>query len=562
MDYLDWLVLVGTLVAITIYGIYRGRKATSMGNYLGGNKQLPAYHVAFSVIATQASAITFLSAPGQAYTDGMRFIQFYFGMPLAMIVICVYFLPKYTSLNVITAYQYLESRFDKRVKATAATLFLLLRSLSSGLTVYAPALVLSSVMGWNIYLSIILMGILVITYTVSGGAEAVAHTQLQQMTVIIIGMGIAAYMIVAKLPEQVSVYSVLQLAAIGGKMNPISTELNLNDKYNIWSGIIGGFFLALSYFGTDQSQVGRYLSGRNIEQSRIGLLVTGFVKIPIQFCILLIGLLLYGFYYFNPAPLIFNPQADKQMALEEHHEEYATLQHKLRVIEGRKAKLGYQLVSKTAKDDRLDDQINSLAKDESEIRKQAKELVKKDISAVEANDTNYIFLHFVFQHLPHGLIGLLIAVIFCASWNSTSSELNALASTTLVDILPQRLLGFNMNSVVAGKTVTALWGVFAMVVAMFASTLGSLIEAVNQLGSLFYGTILGIFLTALFVKTARPNGVLVASAIAQIAVFICFITNAIAFLWFNVLACFLVVFLSFLFSGTKKHGVFSAGPSS
>lgn len=558
MNIFDWLVLILTLLGITIYGIYKGSSKQNLEGYLLGSRQMPWYAVMFSVITTQASAITFLSAPGQAYTDGIRFVQFYLGMPLAMIVICIYFLPRYHTLNVYTAYQYLETRFNVQTRVFTAFLFLLLRGLSAGLTIYAPAIILSSVLGWNIILSNLLMGGLVILYTMSGGSKAVSYTQLQQMIVITLGMLLAGIMVVYHFPDDMSFSEGLFIAGKLDHMNAITTDFNPNDKYNIWSGIIGGFFLALSYFGTDQSQVSRYLSAKNIHQSRIGLLMTGFVKIPMQFLILLIGVLLLAFSQFKPAPITFNEaqliQAKVKLNGTNRLDSLKIYEQQLNEIYYKKSSLAHALLAHK-EDQNLIHQLKLINAEEKNLQSSGKKIIQAALPDQDANDTNYIFINFVMHYLPHGIIGLLIAMIFCASWSSTASELNALASTVIIDIY-RRL--FNKDEtdahyLGASKIATLLWGLFAIAVAMFASAAGSLIEAVNIMGSLFYGTILGVFLTGFFLKKVKGRSVLLAAIVSELMVITAFIFNLTAFLWLNLLGCVMVMLLALLFQIFDKQ---------
>ncbi len=560
MSLFDWITLSGTLIFIVVYGIWKSRGQQNIEGYLLGDKTLRWYHVMFSVIATQASAITFLSAPGQAYTDGMRFVQFYFGMPLALIVVSAVFLPRYSKLNVFTAYQYLEQRFNVQTRALASFLFLMLRGLSAGLTIYAPAIILSTILGWNIFLTNIVMGGLVIIYTVSGGTKAVSHTQMMQMMVITTGMLLAGYMMVHLLPDDVGFFDALHIAGSLDKLNTITTNVDFSDKYNIWSGLIGGFFLSLSYFGTDQSQVGRYLAGKSVNQSRIGLLLTGFVKIPMQFFILLTGALLIALYQFQPAPLFFNQSLLNKVAQSENAQAYKAIQDEQAINFQQKKDIAYQILdaekkgNQTAKQQYAHDLKNISAK-EQDLREQTIVLIKATDSKADTNDTNYIFLDFVFRYMPQGLIGLLIAMIFCASWSSTSSELNALASTSVVDIY-KRILVKNETAkhyLNVSRLITIGWGIFAIGVAQFATAMGSLIEAVNILGSLFYGTILGIFLTAFFVKPVKGNSVFVAAIISETLVILLYVFDVTAFLWLNLIGCALVMGLSLLLTPLLKN---------
>ncbi|MFN4235101.1 MAG: sodium:solute symporter [Bacteroidia bacterium] len=553
MSWIDWLVLSSTLLAIIVYGIYRSRGQKNIEGYLLANQSMPWYSVLFSVMATQASAITFLSAPGQAFTDGMRFVQFYFGLPLAMIVISIFFLPRFHKLKVYTAYEFLENRFDLKTRTFTALLFLIQRGLAAGLTIYAPAIILSSLLGWNIYLTNLIMGGLVIIYTVAGGTKAVSYTQMQQMLIIIIGMFIAGVMVVRLMPDEIGFVDALHIAGKMDRLNVITFNVDWSDRYNIWSGLIGGFFLALSYFGTDQSQVGRYLSGKSVAQSRLALLMNGIVKIPMQFLILLIGALLFTFYQFTPSPLFFNDAQVQKVKSSELAANYISVEEQYNSLSEIKSVTAFNLLQ--AIDENNKQSIKEYQKKLKELNQQQKDLrnegiaiIKQADSTADTNDTNYIFLNFVINYLPAGLIGLLIAVIFSASWSSTASELNALASTSIVDIYKR---SFNKNAsdehyLKASKIGTVIWGILAIAVAMFANQLGSLIEAVNILGSLFYGTILGVFLVAFFFKKVQGTAVFYAAILAEIFVIAMFIFDSVAFLWLNLIGCLMVVFISLL----------------
>ena len=508
MSILDWSVLIGTLAFIVIYGMWKSRGDKDIEGFLLADKTMPWYVVGISIMATQASAITFLSAPGQAYTDGMRFVQFYFGLPIAMVILCVTFVPIFHKLNVFTAYEFLEKRFDLKTRALTAFLFLVQRGLACGLTIYAPSIILSSILGWNIYYTNLFMGGLVVIYTVAGGTKAVSITQMQQMAVIFIGMFIAAFMVVRLMPAELSFTQSLKVAGKMGKLNVTDFSFDLKNQYNVWSGLIGGLFLMLSYFGTDQSQVGRYLGGRSIGQSRLGLLFNGILKIPMQFSILLIGALLFVFYQFHQPPIHFNQVEVDKISQSSLSPQFRELEAKSEVIYQEKQVYLNGLVQAIKEGDEVkSEHWSALAKNKQEetnrIRTEVKSLMKQNDSAAETNDTNYIFLSFVMRFLPAGLIGLLIAVIFSASMSSTSSELNALASTTVVDIYKRmfRPEGSDQHYLKVSKFATVLWGIYAILVAMFANQMGSLIEAVNKLGSLFYGTILGIFVVAFYFVT-------------------------------------------------------------
>ncbi|MFY8019853.1 MAG: sodium:solute symporter [Bacteroidia bacterium] len=553
MSLLDWFVLVGSLLFIAGYGIYKSRGQKNIQDYLKGDNSMPWFMVGLSIMATQASAITFLSGPGQAYTDGMRFVQYYFGLPLAMIILSVAFLPIYHKLKVYTAYEFLETRFDLKTRVLTSFLFLTQRGLASGLTLYAPALILSALLGWNIYWTNLFIGGIVILYTVAGGSKAVSYTHLQQMSIIFIGMFLAGFMIVKLLPPDVSMIDATKIAGKLGKMNIIDLEFDMSNKYNLWSGLIGGMFLALSYFGTDQSQVSRYISAKDLKESRMGLLMNGIIKVPMQFAILFIGVLLFVFYQFNPSPLFFNNNEVDQLKTSHLAQELSLLENQHHVLfEKRKQEVSLLNESiKTSNELAIEHhalEVKNLMKQEDNVRADLNKLMLARSEKSETNDTNYVFLRFVLDYLPHGLIGLLIAVIFAASMQSKSAELNSLASSSVVDIYKRM---FNKTAsdehyLWVSKLGTALWGLYAVGVAMFANKLGSLIEAVNVLGSLFYGSILGVFLTAFFLKKVQGHAVFYAALIAEaIVLYMYFFTN-ITFLWFNFIGAFLVMLFGLL----------------
>ena len=553
MSNTDWLVLVITLFSIVFYGIWKSRGTKNINGFLLADKKLPWYHVGLSVMATQASAITFLSAPGQAYSDGLRFVQFYFGLPLAMVVLCITVVPIFKKQNVFTAYEYLENRFDVKTRSLTAFLFLLQRGLSTGITIYAPSIVLSAILGFDITYTTIFTGACVILYTVYGGTKAVSHTQLLQMCIIFSALFISAYMVVHLLPPEVGFLDALHIAGKSGKLNVIDTKFDWNNRYNIWSGIIGGFFLQLSYFGTDQSQVGRYLTGKSITQSRLGLVMNGLIKIPMQFLILMIGALVFSFYQYHTPPICFNKVELNKIENSAYGDEFKKTEIEYdRVHEENKQNVAALVNGLHTKNqsaiDKAREQIQNNNKETQAIRKKANDLMQKNNSASDTNDTNYIFLSFVTQYLPVGLVGLLIAVIFLASMGSTASGLNSLASTTVVDFY-KRFINVHAGDkkyLSASRWSTALWGVFCVLVALYASKLGNLIEAVNILGSLFYGTILGIFMVAFYLKKIKGTAVFYAALIAEIFVVIAWLTNLTAFLWLNVIGCLLVVVFSFV----------------
>ncbi|GAB4344410.1 MAG: hypothetical protein OHK0038_24620 [Flammeovirgaceae bacterium] len=559
MGFLDWIVLSATVLFIVGYGAWKTRQNSTLQSYLLGDKEANWFTVALSIMATQASAITFLSAPGQAYTDGMRFVQFYFGLPLAMVVLSMFVVPLYHRLNVYTAYEFLEKRFDLKTRLLTAFLFLTQRGLAAGFTIFAPSLILSSILDWDIYLTNLLTGLLVVVYTVSGGTRAVNVTQKQQMAVIFIGMLIAGVLVVQYLPDGVSFINALQLAGKMGKLNLVDFEFDWNTRYNLWSGLIGGFFLSMSYFGTDQSQVQRYLSGSSITQSRLGLLFNGMLKIPMQFLILFIGAMVYVFYLFFQAPLFFNTSLLAQTKNSANSSEIQLIESEYTQVYQKRKQNALDLSSAFNQKDEEAIQIHTQALKETEakiqtLRKQTIELIKKNNKEADTNDTNYIFLNFVRDYLPSGLVGLLIAVIIFASMSSTSAELNALASTTVVDFYKRiwKPQANDLECVRMSKWMTFFWGVYAIVFAMFANRLGTLIEAVNILGSLVYGTILGIFLNAFFLKKVTANATFMAALIAEVIILYCYFFTKIPFLWYNPIGCLAVMGLGILIQSFYK----------
>ena len=562
MNILDWIVLVGSLASIAIYGIWKGRGNTDMKGYLLSNNDMKWHTVAFSVMATQASAITFLSLPGQAYIDGMRFVQFYLGLPIAMVVLSVTAVPLYHKLKVYTAYEYLETHFDLKTRALAAFLFLIQRGLAAGLTIYAPSIILSVLLGWNIYLTNFFIGGIVIIYTATGGSRAVGWTQFQQLIIIFLGMFGAFFMIIHLLPDHVSFLDSVKVAGKLGKLNAIDFSFNLNNKYSIWSGIIGGFFLQLSYFGTDQSQVQRYLTGESVKQSRLGLLFNGIVKVPMQFGILFIGAMLFVFYQFVAPPLFFNPVETQNIKTSVRSEAYNNLEDQFhQLFTEKKIKLNDMVQAMDSKDESkvaaLQSDITAKDKEIKNLRVEAAEMISKNNPLADSNDTNYIFLSFVLKYLPAGLIGLVLAAIFAASMSSTAAEINSLASTTIVDVYKRMIKkdATEKHYVFVSKLATVFWGLLAIAFAVFVSQLGTLIEAVNILGSLFYGTILGIFLLAFYFKKVNATPAFVAAIIAEIAVICCFFLTKISFLWYNLIGCLLVILLAHIIDTFIKNNI-------
>lgn len=551
MRTLDWIVLVASLVFIVAYGMWKGRRNRDLDDYILSNRDMRWYTVAFSIMATQASAITFLSTPGQAYTDGMRFLQFYFGLPLAMIVLSVTAVPIYRRLKVYTAYEYLEGRFDQKTRTLAAGLFLIQRGLACGLTIYAPAVILSVLLGWNIHVTNWVIGLLVISYTASGGTRAVNHTNFQQMIIIMAGMFAAGFVLLRLLPPGVSLGDATFVAGKLGRLNAIDLEFDVTNRYNIWSGLIGGFFLALSYFGTDQSQVGRYLSGQSVTQSRLGLLFNGMVKVPMQFIILFIGALVFVFYQFSPPPVFFNSVETRSVAAGPLAGEFRAVEEEYRLAAEARSREALTLVEARRSGDpaalgAAETSLEAAHARTKEIRADAVEIIRRNNPKADGNDTNYVFLTFVLNHLPAGLVGLILAAVFAASMSSTASELNALGSTTIVDVYKRMLKpeASDRHYVLVSKVATFFWGGFAILFAEYAGRLGSLVEAVNILGSLFYGTILGIFLLAFYFKRVAGTATFTAALVGEAVVVACYFGTKISFLWFNVIGCLVVILVA------------------
>jgi len=548
MSWIDWIVLCGTLAFIVIYGIWKTKGSQNINDFLLADKTEKWWTICLSIMATQASAITFLSTPGQAYEDGMRFIQFYFGLPISMVIISITAVPLYSKLNVYTAYEYLESRFDLKTRSLAALLFLIQRGLAAGITIYAPAIILSVMLGWNLVLTTVLMGGAVILYTVSGGTKAVSVTQKQQMAVMMGGMIIAGFVVVHLLPSDITFMESVKVAGKMGRMNLVDFSFDLNDRYNFWSGITGGLFLALSYFGTDQSQVARYLSGKSVTESRLGLLFNGILKIPMQFIILFIGVMVFVFYLYHQPPLFFNKTELKKVESSEYSIDLSSLQEEhTKLFDQKNREIKNLLESFRTENEEeskvIQSRLQDLSKKEVQIKNEVKSLIKKVHPDAETKDTDYVFITFVINHMPQGLVGLLLAVIFCAAMSSTSSELNALASTTVVDIYkrsfkPKESETHYLN---ASRILTVFWGLLAISFALAASLLENLIQLVNILGSLFYGTILGIFLAAFYIKYIRSHAIFYAALIAEAFVLTCYFTTTIAFLWYNVIGCLIVI---------------------
>jgi len=571
MSTLDWAVLFFTLVSIAVYGMYKTRGKQSLETYLKGNKD-NWWTIGLSIMATQASAITFLSTPGQAYEDGMRFIQFYFGLPLAMIIISVAFVPIYYKLKVYTAYEYLENRFDLKTRTLTALLFIVQRGLAAGITIYAPSIILSTLLGWNLTLTNIFIGVLVIAYTVSGGTEAVSITQKQQMAVMMGGMVLAGIMVIQLLP--ISMKEALQVAGKMDKLNVVNFEFDLANRYSFWSGMTAAVFLFLSYFGTDQSQVQRYLSGQTLTQSRMGLLMNGFLKIPMQFLILFIGVLVFVFYQFIPPPVHFNQVQTEVLRQSEYGADFSRLEQSYQANFDSSKQVYTELLSsmdqgKEASTEQLTSTLKGLKAEQQEIREEVKTLLLTHDPETETRDTDYVFMRFVMDYLPTGVVGLLFAAIFAAAMSSSSSELNALGSTTTVDLYKRsiRKEGSDSHYVMSSKLFTAFWGFGAILFATYASLFENLIQAVNLLGSLFYGTILGIFIVGFFVKWIKGKAVFIAAIGSQALILVVHFFNGkglmglewnIGFLWYNAIGCLAVVLFGLILqlfvggSSTKK----------
>lgn len=549
MQDIDWIILVGTLLFIVIYGTYKGRKNKNVTDYLKGGSTAKWWTIGLSVMATQASAITFLSTPGQAFHDGMGFVQFYFGLPIAMVIICLVFIPIYHRLKVFTAYEYLETRFDQKTRTLTAILFLIQRGMACGITIFAPSIILSAVLGWNLVFLNVVIGVLVIIYTVSGGTKAVSVTQKHQMAVIFIGMLIAFLLILNYLPLDVNFTKALEIAGAGGKMDILDFSFDFDNRYTFWSGLIGGTFLALSYFGTDQSQVQRYLSGSSIKQSQMGLIFNGLLKVPMQFFILLVGVMVFVFYQFNSSPLNFNPSAVKDVKASEYASQYNSLEDKKLILETKlhSAQISYSKAQSELEKQGLVTEIKALNKSENILRVQSAELIKKANPNAETNDKDYVFIHFILNNLPRGLVGLLLAVILSAAMSSTASELNALGSTTTIDLYRRNRPGKReKHYVAASKGFTLLWGIIAIGVASTAHLFDNLIQLVNIIGSIFYGNVLGIFLLAFFITYVKSRAVFIAAIITQVIIIYIWWIDLMPYLWLNLVGCGLVMFIAIL----------------
>lgn len=555
METIDFIILFATLAFIVIYGSLKSRKSANVNDFIKGGNQSRWWTVGLSVMATQASAITFLSTPGQAFHDGMGFVQFYFGLPIAIIIICLVFLPIYHRLKVYTAYEYLESRFDLKTRSLTAGLFLIQRSLAAGITIYAPSIILSAVLGWNLFYLNIMIGILVIIYTVTGGTQAVNVTQKQQMAVIFLGLIVAFIMIFSFLPDDITFNKAMKIAGANNKLDVLDFSFSFDNRYTFWSGIIGGTFLALSYFGTDQSQVQRYLSGKSLRESQMGLIFNAILKVPLQFFILLLGVMVFVFYQFNYSPINFNPAAKAAVSVSEYNSQFESLENQLRSIQDKKQVLANQFAGNTSESENLQTELRQLNTEEFRLRGVAKDIISKVDEKIETNDKDYVFIHFILNNLPKGLVGLLLAVILSAAMSSTASELNALASTTTIDLYKRNKKGniSEKHYVNSTKLFTLGWGIFAIIFACTASLFDNLIQLVNIIGSIFYGNVLGIFLLAFFIKFVKSRAVFIAAIVTQIIVIFGYSEDWMPYLWLNLFGCALVIGIAILIQFfTKK----------
>jgi len=570
MQQLDWIVLTVTLLFIVFYGVYKTKGSKNVEEYILGNKETPWWTVGLSVMATQASAITFLSTPGQAYHDGMGFVQFYFGLPIAMVVISMTFIPIYHKLKVFTAYEYLEQRFDLKTRSFTAILFLIQRGLGTGLTIYAPSIILSSILGWNLTMLNIIIGILVIIYTYAGGTKAVNVTQKQQMFIIMLGMFTTFFLILHLLPNDMTFSNAMHIAGANDKMNILDFSFDPENRYTFWSGITGGFFLMLSYFGTDQSQVGRYLSGKSDRESQMGLIMNGFLKVPMQFFILLTGVMVFVFFQFNPVPLHFNPVNKDAIEKSKYAADYHSLEKQLAQLSEEKKEFNLLYIdhlNQNYDNPILRRKLNALSGKEKELHDEAKVIISKVDEKAETNDKDYVFIYFILNYLPSGLIGLLLAVILSAAMSSSASGLTALASTTAIDIYKRNVKGEKSEKhyVSAARYFTLLWGAIAIGFACFGTLFENLIQLVNIVGSIFYGTVLGVFLVGFYIKFVKANAIFYSAVVSQLTIFLIYYftihiyptgQEKLGYLWLNFIGASLTVLLSmlvqFLIKGKQK----------
>ncbi|MBU6339979.1 MAG: sodium:solute symporter [Bacteroidetes bacterium] len=562
MHLIDWLVLIFTLTMVIVYGMYKSRNLGSSENYLAGKRDLPWITIGLSIMATQASAITFLSTPGQGFADGMQFAQFYFGMPIAMVILAYFILPIYYKLRITTAYEYLEQRFDVRMRTFAAMLFLLLRGISAAISIYAPGIILSTVFGWNLALTNFFLAAFVIAYTTFGGNAAVSRTQELQMTIMMGGLVLAFIMVLYQLPAGVGLTEAWQIAHVTGKTQVVDWSFSWHDRYNVWSGILGATFLFLSYFGTDQSQVGRYLSGKSLKESRFGLLFNGFVKIPMQLLVLSVGVMVYVFYQFNQPPLYFNQASREKITHTAQNTRFIQLEASADTLFQIKKTALNALVEglHTSDDARVQDaraQLQEIDRQGVQLHEQAVQLARQALPQIDSKDKDYIFIGFIMHYLPVGLIGLMFAMIFSASWSTKASELNSLAATTINDIYRRSLVKDRDDTHYfrASRLATVFWGLFIMIFATYVKLPDNLIQAVNMIGSIFYGTMLGIFFTAFFLKPVGGKAVFWAALVSQaVVLYMFFWVDQDAYLWYNPLGCGLVMGLSLILEYTVFWG--------
>ncbi len=566
MQQIDWIILVLTLLFIVFYGVWKTTGSKNVNEYILGNNETPWFTVGISVMATQASAITFLSTPGQAFNDGLGFVQFYFGLPLAMIIICYTFIPIYHKLKVFTAYEYLEKRFDLKTRSLASILFLVQRGLGTGLTIYAPSIILCSILGWDLTQMNIIIGTLVMIYTFSGGTKAVNVTQKQQMFIIMSGMFIAFFLIIYGLPKEISFSNALKIAGANDKMNILDFSFNPQSRYTFWSGITGGLFLMLSYFGTDQSQVGRYLSGKSVKESQKGLIMNGLLKVPMQFFILLIGVMVYVFFQFETVPINFNPNSKAIIENSVYASDYKKLEKKLIAVssEKREVTLAYaNQLNIDVENQVLKTRIVALSEREKNIRDEAKTLISKADKKDKTNDADYVFIHFIIHYLPKGLVGLLLAVILSAAMSSTASGISALASTTVIDLYKRnkKTVKSDKHYVNATRFFTLMWGVIAILFACIGTLFENLIQLVNIVGSIFYGTVLGIFLVGFYFKFVKSEAIFWGAVLSQTAIFLIYYfaihiypsgQEKLGYLWLNFIGAFLTIVISSIIQGFIK----------
>lgn len=552
MQNIDWFLLIGTLLFIAFYGVWKNQDHSSIKSYIKGDNKARWWTVGLSVMATQASAITFLSTPGQAYNEGMGFVQFYFGLPFAMLIICLFFLPVYQKLNVYTAYEFLESRFDLKTRTLTAILFLIQRGLAAGITIYAPAIILSVALGWDLKILVVLIGFIVIFYTLIGGTNAVNVTQKQQMIIIIIGLISAFWIALIKMPENIDFSKALKLASYNEKLNILDFSIDLNSRYTFWSGITGGLFLALSYFGTDQSQVQRYLSGKSLKESQMGLIMNGFLKVPFQFFILLLGVIVFVFYQYETPPIHFNSKNIIEIKKSNFSNDYFQVEKEYKLTQDKKHEL--LLNPMFFENDQLKKNYLKLELDNKKQKEKVNTLILKNNKDASINDKDYVFITFIINHLPNGIIGLLLAVIFAAAMSSTASELNALSATTLIDLYKRHTPNLSENHYVnMAKLFTLIWGIIAIVFAYNGNLFENLIQLVNIIGSIFYGTILGIFLIAIFFKKIDSNPVFFAAIISEFLIIYCYLFEEFGYLWLNVIGAVLTITIAYLFQEIQNR---------